>query len=144
VNTILLATDGSPSAESAFELAVDLCHETGATLTVLTVRTPARHGDPDGPLADRMDMEPAVQEIARQTADAARQAGVEAVPRTAYGEPAAVIATEGELLDADLIVVGSHGRRRLGALGSVSRALLHRSRVPVTVVRSAERAPTPA
>ncbi|MBX6166222.1 MAG: universal stress protein [Thermobispora bispora] len=40
--------------------------------------------------------------------------------------------------DADLLVVGSHGRRALTAvlLGSVSRGVLHHARCPVAVVRS--------
>lgn len=137
MDTILLATDGSPSAAHALELAVELCHDCDARLEVLTVRTLEPHGDPDAPSGDHMDIQPVVEEIAEDATSAARQLGVEATAHTAYGSPAQMIAETAHALGADLIVVGSHGRGRAESivLGSVSRALLSESRVPVTIVR---------
>ena len=138
MKTILLATDGSPSAAHALELACELCRDSGARLEVLTVRTLAPHGDPDAPGGDHMDLESVVQGIAEDAARAAQQLGVEATPHTAYGTPAAMIAETARTLGADLVVVGSHGRNRAESivLGGVSRALLSERHVPpVTVVR---------
>jgi nucleotide-binding universal stress UspA family protein len=137
MNTILLATDGSPSAAHALQFAIELCRETGARLYVLTVRTLKQHGDRDAPFGDQMDIQPVIEEIAADAARVARLVGVEAEPCTAYGSPAPMIAATGDDLEADLIVVGSHGRGDLasGVLGSVSRGLLGSTRIPVTVVR---------
>ena len=138
MNTILLATDGSPSAAHALEFACEICRETNARLEVLTVRHLSPHGDPDAPEGDRMDVQPVVEAIADDAARAARQLGVEATAHTAYGKPAAMIAERARALGADLVVVGSHGRDRAESvvLGSVSRALLsERHLPPVTIVR---------
>jgi nucleotide-binding universal stress UspA family protein len=138
MKTILLATDGSPCAMRALDFAADLCRDTGARLEVLTVRTPAAHGDPDAPRGDHMDLQPVVDEIANEAAETARSLGVEAGARTAFGSPAAMIAETAEGLGVDLVIVGSHGYGIVtGALlGSVSRALVSSCSVPVTVVRS--------
>ena len=132
MKTILLATDGSPSAAHALAFACELCHECDARLEVLTVRTLAPHGDPDAPGGDHMDIEPVVREIAEDAAHAARQLGIDAKAHTA------MIAETARDLGADLVVVGSHGRDRAESivLGSVSRALLsERAMPPLTIVR---------
>ena len=46
MNTVLLATDGSPTAAQALDFAIEVCQDTGARLEVLTVRTLGAHGDP--------------------------------------------------------------------------------------------------
>ena len=146
MKTILLATDGSPSAAHALEFACELCRETNARLDVLTVRTLAPHGDPDAPDGDHMDVEPVVQGIADDAARAARQLGVEAAAHTAYGRPAPMIAETARALGADLVVVGSHGRDRAESvvLGSVSRGLLSEHHMPpVTIVRGVGFATSP-
>ena len=143
MNTILLATDGSPTASQALDFAIALSQDTGARLEVLTVRTLAAHGDPEAPHGDHMDLQPVVEKIAAEAAEHAHDLGVEASARTAYGSPAPMIAETAEALGADLVVVGSHGRSALAraALGSVSLALVSSCSVPVTVVR---RVPVPA
>jgi nucleotide-binding universal stress UspA family protein len=138
MKTILLATDGSPSAAHALAFACELCHECDARLEVLTVRTLAPHGDPDAPGGDHMDIEPVVREIAENAAHAAQQLGIDATAHTAYGRPAELIAETARDLGADLVVVGSHGRDRAESivLGSVSRALLSEPAMPpLTIVR---------
>jgi nucleotide-binding universal stress UspA family protein len=139
MNTILLATDGSPTATHALDFAIALCQDTGARLEVLTVRTLAAHGDPEAPRGDHMDLQPVVETIAAEATQHAHDLGVEASARTAYGSPAAMIAETAEALDADMVVVGSHGRSPLAraALGSVSLGLVSSSCTsPVTVVRA--------
>ena len=53
------------------------------------------------------------------------------------GHPAEVIAEEAEKLDVDLIIMGSHGHRALGALlfGSVSNEVLANVKRPTLIVR---------
>ena len=79
------------------------------------------------------------QHIANAAAEHAREAGVEAIPHAAHGDVVTCIADAAVTLKADLLVVGSRGLGSLqgAVLGSVSHALVHRSSVPVTVVRHA-------
>ena len=53
------------------------------------------------------------------------------------GFPSHVILEQERILNPDLIVVGSHGRKGISRflLGSVSHTLVHQARCPVLVVR---------
>ena len=71
--------------------------------------------------------------------DAERIAEEQGVPYESEileGDPAPMIAAVAKLRQADLVVVGSRGHSALASavIGSVSRSLLSRSRVPVMVV----------
>lgn len=145
METVLVATDGSPTADCALEFAIELCHTSGAHLEVLTVRTLRQHGDREAPDGDHMDVQPVVDKIAAEAAERARAAGVDASWHTAYGVPADVIREAAEELAADLVIVGSHGRSRLerAVLGSVSRSLSSSCRIPVTIVRGTTAEPRP-
>ena len=53
-----------------------------------------------------------------------------------FGLPADEIKSEAEALNADLIVVGSHGRKGLGLLlGSTATGVLHGAKIDVLTVR---------
>lgn len=72
--------------------------------------------------------------------DQAIQRGVTARPRIVVGNPLAVIATEADALDADLIVLGARGESflRHALLGSTAARMLRKSaRRPVLVVKQA-------
>jgi nucleotide-binding universal stress UspA family protein len=137
MKTVLVATDGSPTAACALDFAIARCRESGAHLEVLTVRTLAQHGDSEAPSGDHMDVQPVVEQIAADAAESARALGVAASWHTAYGSPATVIEEAAEELAADLVVVGSHGRNRLErtVLGSVSQGLASSCSIPLTIVR---------
>jgi nucleotide-binding universal stress UspA family protein len=138
MQTILFATDGSPSAEAALEFAIELCRDTGADLRVLAVQPPRPRGR-GGALAILEIEEPGgARRIAAEAVERAREAGIAALALTGKGEPAAVIAEEARAGGADLVVVGSRGLGPVSGvlMGSVSRALVTRAEVPVTVVLS--------
>ena len=65
-----------------------------------------------------------------------REAGVDAKARLVRGPTVAALLAMAEKQDADLIVVGSHGRGMVGEMlmGSVSKGLIRAGRWPVTVV----------
>ena len=138
MKTILMATDGSASADAALGFAVELCHDTGAELEVLAVqprRLPGRGGGL--PILEVEEPGGALR-IARRTADMATEAGVRTRAFTVHGSPSESIAERAVAIGADLIVVGSRGLGSIGSMlmGSVSRELVKRSTVPVTVVSS--------
>jgi nucleotide-binding universal stress UspA family protein len=138
VKTILIATDGSEAAGEALDVAIGLARDTGATLQILSVRPPRTSGRAATPVLEVEHFE-GPQHIANAAAEHAREAGVHAVPHAAHGDVVTCIADAAVTLEADLLVVGSRGLGSLSGamLGSVSRALVRRSTVPVTVVRHA-------
>jgi nucleotide-binding universal stress UspA family protein len=133
---IVHATDGSDEAAEALEFAIDLARETGAAIATVAIHTVhgGQHGR--GPALSPVEQPDRVQGVADAAAETARAAGVAAEAHVGGGDAAKEIARIAEELGADLIVVGSRGFGAIhGALvGSVSRALMAKSAVPVTVV----------
>jgi nucleotide-binding universal stress UspA family protein len=140
---ILIATDGSPSAAHAVEIGLELAEEHGAepifvhvapTMEVLPVGIVGMGAAPvSAPHVldehDRLSLDKAVQ--------LAEEHGLETRTKLLIGDPAKQIVGYADSIDADLIVVGSHGHGTVSGalLGSVSRGVLRRTHRPVLVVR---------
>lgn len=142
MNTILFATDGSPSAQKALEEAVELAKATGWRLRVLTVwQAPllAAYGyTPAAYVPELADAErDHANEVARAAVAAASQAGVEATAETREGSPALEICEAAAESGARLVVLGAHGWGALkrALFGSVSTHVMHAAPCPVLVVR---------
>jgi nucleotide-binding universal stress UspA family protein len=143
VRNILIATDGSESADEALDLAIEIARNAGATLRVLSVRPPKRSTHDDG-RSRAVEEIGGCQRIADAAAVRARQAGVQATSDVAHGDVVTSIADAAGTLGVDLLVVGSRRHspsERPGALGSVAQAMVRNSPVPVTVVRQARQHP---
>ena len=78
-----------------------------------------------------------IQKIAKRL----RKAGLDITALLVHGVTVETILKEASKLDVDMIVVGSHGRSAVYQLfvGSVSEAVLHKSRCPVLVVPTHKR-----
>jgi nucleotide-binding universal stress UspA family protein len=142
---ILIATDGSPSAEEAVEVGLELAKEQGADVTFVHVTDPdeMRAGrSASHPLThtEEVDDSEVVLKAAAQTAD---EAGVSYALERVSGNTAESIVALADEKDADLIVVGSRGRGSVATalLGSISHAVLRHANRPVLVVKGAK---TPA
>jgi len=140
---ILFATDGSAASEHAAKLAVDLAKAHGAQLTVLYVIDPYPYlgiGETNV-LGYQAYMGAAQQHAAEahnKVLGMAEKAGVKAQPRLAEDVSAAGgILQSAVQVEADLVVVGSHGRSGIARmmLGSVASKVVAESTVPVLVVR---------
>lgn len=142
---ILVATDGSKFSEAAIQRVASQVNSKGAEVLVLQAVEPLVFSTPPqmapGYAPEMAEIrEERLREAKASVADAAKvlQAGgfavrtrvVEADPRTAILD----IAAE---LGADLIVVGSHGRRGLMKflLGSVAESVAHHAHCSVLIVR---------
>jgi nucleotide-binding universal stress UspA family protein len=148
MNTILMATDGSPSAAKAADAAVELAQATGWRLHFVTswVLTPAGHGyAPMTYVPFTGDLQ---SEHGREVLDAAlalaREARVNATSELREGPAVQEICAAAKETGAALIVVGAHGWGPIKRLvfGSVSTGVLHHASCPVLVVpgqRAAER-----
>ncbi|GAB4167288.1 MAG: hypothetical protein Fur0039_04900 [Rhodocyclaceae bacterium] len=124
---ILLATDGSRFSEIAAGIAAELARVCHLPVSVVSVVKPG--GRDAG----------TVREDTRSAAAALRVQGIEADALTVEGRPGALIVAKAEELGADLIVVGSHGRRGLNRvmLGSVSDEVVGSAHCAVLVAKPA-------
>ncbi|KWA07390.1 universal stress protein [Burkholderia territorii] len=143
-SNILVALDGSDTSSRALDAALNLASETGARLTPVYVV------DFLVPAYDTYGYDPSIlvdafrEEGLRVTEDAAKRmkardvAGTPQISNVApAGEDVAqrIVGLAGEL-DADLIVIGTHGRRgfRRVVLGSVAERVLRQARCPVLMI----------
>ena len=142
---ILIATDGSASANAAIAAGLKLARDQDADVVFAHVELgyevlPShafgmRSVKPRELTADREALE--------QAAAAAEASGVRAATTLLVGNPADEIVTYADSIDADAIVVGcrGHGSFANAILGSVSQGVLRESRRPVLVVPAAAAAP---
>ena len=144
---ILIAYDGSDDSRAAIEQASKLFPgERAAVLNVWQrfIDTMARVGGGLGVIVDfdeiDQDAERSAGESAEAGAELAREAGLDAQPRTTVVETtiADAILAEAAAIDASVVVCGSRGFTGLKSLmlGSVSHHLLQHADLPVVVVPS--------
>jgi nucleotide-binding universal stress UspA family protein len=139
IETILLATDGSPASEGASDEAIDLAIQVGARLLVVSVlggaasRPAGSPAEPAGPADSRDSLTTRAQALAQR----AKAAGCDATFLVWDGDPGEAIVAAADSENADLIVVGSHGRSGVSRflIGSVSDFVVRHAHCPVMVVR---------
>ena len=136
---ILVATDGSDTADRAVAHAIALAGEQGAAVRFVTVVNPRITGWGEFAGAEIDSLIDEAREILAKADEHARAAGlapdstpVEACERH-IGQ---VIAQEALDWGADLVVMGTHGRKGVTrlVLGSVAEVALRMSRVPVLTI----------
>ena len=142
---ILVAVDGSVASNKGLREAIRLAKDERAQLVLVhVVNEFYAFATLDG-YAPGADLLPALKETGRRilakAQAAAKTAGVKAtsVLRERIGGPAAdVIVPEARRQRADLIVLGTHGRRgvRRLVLGSDAELVVRNSPVPVLLVRA--------
>ena len=135
---VLVATDFSEASSAALELAIDMARECGAKLTLINVcEVPVfvevgAQADLVTPIAEASWAR--LGEL--QAAVDARVPGVERLQK--IGAPWEEVLEAAAEIGADLVVVGTHGRRGVShaLLGSVAERIVRLSPVPVLTVRS--------
>ena len=141
--SIVVATDFSPCSRTAVRLGAALARRQGVpVLLVHAVEPPALDVPtlPMGTAGLERDLAMAAEiGIARDASDV-RQRGVVVETRVVFGTAAAAILQAAAEQQADLIVVGTHGRKH-GAhlfLGSVAESIVRSAPCPVLVTRATE------
>lgn len=137
IRRILLATDLSAASEGATDQALQLARDLRAELLVVSVIDPAPTIGASPPFA-RMDQRRASREGAAQAIVVkGRRAGVNVHFLVWEGEPGPAIVEAAIAEAADLVVVGTHGRSRVGrlVLGSVSDHVVRHAPCPILIVR---------
>jgi nucleotide-binding universal stress UspA family protein len=141
MQNIMVATDGSPSANRAVDAAAKLAKTAGCELVILTVG-----GSITGEKLRRLaniggDVSEALEAASEQILELARKRalrnGVTAVKlQSGWGEPAEIILNIVQRKKIDMLVIGRRGRGRLSGLllGSVSQKLASLAPCIVVVV----------
>lgn len=145
---ILVATDGSELADRALDQAIALAKALSSEITIVTVSEPAAvvgagYSAVAGTIVDPIpELIEAQEEAAKGLLDkASAKVTAAGVPvKTVYVNdsfPAEGIILTAQNTKADLIVMGSHGRRGLGRLllGSQTNNVLAQTKIPVLVTR---------
>jgi nucleotide-binding universal stress UspA family protein len=140
--SILVAVDGSQAAAAALAEAIDLARSEGARLTLISVAAPPRWQVAAAPYYVPLVAAAELERQAQETLERAEALVPQDVPvSTAFrrGCVAKEILKRVETGEHDLVVMGSRGLGRAGSLllGSVSRAVLAGSPVPVLIARAA-------
>jgi nucleotide-binding universal stress UspA family protein len=143
---ILIATDGSPSALRAVELGLELAEEEGAQPIIVHV-APTKDVLPVAgigmvPVSVPHELADADRASLDEAVELAEERGLDAATRLLTGNPAHEIVAFADVVDADLIVIGSHGYGTIAGalLGSVSRGVLNGTTRPVLIVREVAQA----
>jgi nucleotide-binding universal stress UspA family protein len=134
ISTMVVPLDGSALARHALPFATFVARATQARLVLLHAYRP-RSEDPE---ADpELDL---IQEHA-DIAGGLRERGVHASTWLSYDEPGPAIVTTAVDLQADLIIMSTHGRGGVGRLvyGSVAEYVAQHSAVPVILVTAKSR-----
>lgn len=140
-NTILVAIDGSAVSEKAFEAAVEQAHAWKADLHAVYVVETGLFTDI--PADNKLEVMYSLLEqegtgALDRVKEIAKKKNIGVTTHFEQGHAGDTILSQADALNADLIVLGSHGKSNVDRLllGSVSSFVVEHSQVSVLVVRS--------
>src|SRR3954464_1761524 len=141
IRNILLATDFDPITESALHYSLAIARRYNAKIYLVHVVRPDLFGDTRGTLDD------AWRDAQRHMTDlliAGHLEGVEHQVLVEQGDVWPVLARKMAELKIDFLVIGTHGRSRIGKLllGSVAEEIFRQSECPVMMVGPKAPGPT--
>ena len=137
---ILVATDFNPPSQAAVAYAVSLAQKLGAKVHVVHAFELPLVGFPDGVLTVTAEMAGRILDAAQTAlnkivAEYEKQ-GVKLETSLEQADPREGVLQAAKKFGADLIVMGTHGRRGIARalIGSVTEAVVRTSPVPVLTV----------
>jgi nucleotide-binding universal stress UspA family protein len=139
---ILVPTDFSVAAETALDSALALASKLGAKVYVLHAYQLPVVGFPDGVLVPTAEIASRVVSWAQSELAACvakrKESGVEIVSILKQADAREAVLAVAEEVGADLVVMGTHGRRGIARalIGSVAESVVRTSPVPVMTVHS--------
>lgn len=143
LRTLMVPLDGSPFGEHAVPYALSLARRTGAAVHLVYVYESLFDGvEGYGPL-DQKGLDDAQQYLANITQRLTDMGGVSLTAKLLQGSVARGLHDYATHIEADLIVMTTHGRSRTARfwLGSVTDKLVRRMPVPLLLVRPGDTQP---
>ncbi len=140
---LLVPTDFSLASEAALDQAIGLASRLGAKVYVLHAYQLPVVGFPDGVLVPTAEIASRIVTWAQGELAACvakrKASGIEIVPILKQADPREAVLAVAEEVSADLIVMGTHGRRGIARalIGSVAESVVRASPVPVMTVHAA-------
>lgn len=145
IQHILMATDFSSCAQEALKQAVSLAQGLKAKITLLNIfetffpsaDTPPSAADSPGVYRWLENVKNEEKQKLRLTAEIVSREGVEVAVLYKEGNPSAEIIRTAQEINADVIVLGTHGRKGLShtLMGSVAERVARHAPCPVLIVR---------
>lgn len=143
--TVLIPTDGSAGVEPAVACGLDAAAAFGATVRALYVADVRSFMADDETAVDAPDavldlLEDRGEDAVQSVVDRASDRGLDAAGDVVDGVPSRAIVDAAADTDADLVVLGTHGRTGLDRLllGSVAEKVLRRVDCPALTVRRSD------
>ena len=137
ISKILVPLDGSKTSFKGLDKAIYLARQCGATITGLYVVSiyPQHLGDLITPLKAKLIED--AEKFMEKAKVISAQNGIVFRHKIVYGDPKSDIIDFVKQNKFDLVVIGSRGLGGIkeAFLGSVSNAVVHKSHVPVLVVK---------
>jgi nucleotide-binding universal stress UspA family protein len=143
LQNILVATDLSPAAKPVYRWAAALAGRFGSRVTLINVDETSQFEWPARTLQSSVRLKQLVRDLSQQRMDQLEQArgrfqetGVETAVQAVVGRASERILDHLPSHDVDLVVIGRRGARlaEQSGLGSTTKRVLRRARVPVLVV----------
>ena len=136
VHTILCGTDGSDDAQNAVGYTAQLAHQLGAEVVVVHAIGLLEHLPIDADHPDITVGDQAREQLHSLWSRVLRDQGIPHTCRAEEGPPLLALPRVAGQVQADLIVVASHGTGRNHAvpLGSTAHGMIQLATIPVLVV----------
>ena len=137
---ILIAIDGGPIAAHAMKVGADLAKALGAQIALVYVVDPKLASAPEGGYPPSVILDEFRQEGRELLIAASVRIGGGSPPQEylAEGNPSQEIIKTAAEWNADLIVLGTHGRSGISRmfLGSTAEGVVRHAQIPVLTVRA--------
>ncbi len=141
MQTILVPVDFSETSEYALDYAIRFAKELHARVHVLHSYEIPAVGLPEGAMVMTADIAGRIMTSSKAALEATvtqrKDSGVELLSTLRSGDPRVSIGEVAKEISADLIVMGTHGRRGVVhfLLGSITEYVVRTSDIPVLTVR---------
>lgn len=139
---ILVAVDGQPVATQAADVAFELARSLGAKVALVHVLNPMLDYAPESYISPGELLAMAKQEGTALLDQLSQRSSLQPPPATFLreGSPSAEVVQVAREWAAELIIIGSHGRRGVvrALLGSVAEAVMRHAPCPVLVIKATQ------
>jgi nucleotide-binding universal stress UspA family protein len=142
IETIAVGTDGSDTATTAVEFALELAEKFGSRIVFISSYRPVsesrlRNEQKEAPQDVQWAINPAedVEDALRTVEEMANDRGLKWTSEAREGDPSDVLVDLAEEHGADVLVIGNKGMHRR-VIGSVPNSVSHKAKCSVMIVKT--------